>query len=119
MTTELEASTETLRQSMREFGKLLETDQFKRMLFEGQSERSLMDVLVDVAARTVRTDGWTYLAGVGSEFRAADAGLLLNLKEKHGNLTLKGLLRSEDLVDPSDEPTSNGNYRTLYKLRPR
>jgi hypothetical protein len=107
-----------LQETMRDLSAFLGSEegkeQFRSLL---SAHRTIETLLKDVASQRARADGWTYLAQLGEELKKNNVDLLLDLKKRHGSLTLKALLAAENLVDIKDEQLIDGKFRSLYKVR--
>lgn len=110
------AFSRSLQEGMNQFAEFLQSEEGRRHFgLLPNKPRSIENLLKDVANTRARSDGWTYLALLGQELGKNDVGLLLDLKKRHGSLTLKALLAAEDLVDIKEESLPNGNFQSLYK----
>ncbi len=110
------AFSRSLQEGMSRFAEFLQSEEGKQYFgLLPDKPRSIENLLKDVASTRARSDGWTYLALLGQELGKNDVGLLLDLKKRHGSLTLKALLAAEDLVDFKEEQLPNGNFQSLYK----
>lgn len=96
-----------------------DSDAFKPYLARSLREQHrVVGLLGDVAMQKARSDGWTNLDTAGQIIRQEAPGELADLKEYYGQRTLKSLLLATELFEVSEEPTSKGGVRVLYRMRP-
>lgn len=76
----------------------------------------LAEVLRDVAQTNARPDGWAYLSTAGDVARRLAEDDFLHLKERYGYRSFRDFARATGLFEVSEEPTGNGNLRTLFRL---
>lgn len=97
---------------------LLAYDEFGRQLELVWLRQSPLVVLLhEVAMQKARPDGWTNLADAGQLAHIHKSDEVAHMKERYGHSTLKRLLIASELFDVLDEPLSNGNFRTLYRVK--
>ncbi len=77
----------------------------------------LVSLLLDVVDQNARPDGWCYLAHAGRLARIHQPDAVAKMKERYGHSTLKKLLIVTEFFDLLDEPTSNGGFATLYRVK--
>lgn len=79
----------------------------------------LVILLGDIAMQMGRPDGWTPLSTAGQLVRLHAPEEVSVLKERYGYSNLKQLLLATGVFDVSDEPTSKGGLRTVYRIKPQ
>jgi hypothetical protein len=80
---------------------------------------SLVVMLGEVAARTLRPDGWMLLSTAGHLIKREAPAELEDLQKRFGVSTLKGVLMAAGLFDIDEEPTAGGGTRTIYRINER
>lgn len=81
------------------------------------ARQSTVALMCEVTEQHRRNDGWTYLAQAGNLAARELPDEIKHLKERYGFKTLKKLLFGAEMFDVMDEPLSEGNFRTLYRLK--
>ncbi|MCW5606865.1 MAG: hypothetical protein KIT26_02250, partial [Nitrosomonas sp.] len=71
----------------------------------------------DISSRVSRADGWTCLARAGQLVHEEAPNEVAKMKAKYGYDSFKKLLAASECFEILDEPTSNGRFRTFYRLR--
>lgn len=107
-----------MRAGMQEVAALLTSDDAQRMFdlhFLQQSR--IAAVLFEAAQINARPDGWTPLATAGNVVHREAPGDLAAMKARYGHPTLKALVIATELFDVTDEPTTGGGVRPLYRVR--
>lgn len=79
----------------------------------------LVTMLGQIAMSTSRKDGWTLLSTAGSIIKRDAPRELMNLRERFGQSSLKGVLLAAQVFDVQEEPTSGGGTRTIYRINSR
>lgn len=77
----------------------------------------LVQVLAHISQAAASTDGWTVLARAGQLVRELAPDSLNQAGKRFGHSSLKRLVVASQLFDVAEEPTTNGQTRTLYRLK--
>lgn len=115
----LSAYAKSLREAASECAAYLASPEFEVQFAQAHLRRSrLVQMLVELAARTERPDGWMTLATAGQVIHRHEPQELASMAERHGHRTLKKLLQATGMFDIDEEPTPRGGTRTIYRLKP-
>jgi hypothetical protein len=115
----LQSVSESMKISTQAMSQFLTSDQGKNQIELIWLQHSpLINLLREVAEQKARPDGWAYVSDAGRLAHIHEADSVTRIKELYGHSTLKQLLIASELFDINDEPLSNGQFRTLYRLKP-
>lgn len=115
----LKSVAESMQKSRQLMVQFLDSDEGKHQFELVWLQHSpLVNLLREVADQKARSDGWAYLSDAGRLAHIHEADSAARIKELYGHSTLKQLLIASGLFDIHDEPLSNGEFRTLYRLKP-
>jgi hypothetical protein len=108
-----------LRYALRAQAEFIASDEGQRQLELGWLQQSRLVLLLgDIAQQQAGADGWMPLARAGQLLRVHAPEEVAVLKERYGHKTLKELLLAADLFEVRDEPTANGGFRAVYRIKP-
>jgi len=96
----------------------MQTKQFGdyiNMIYTQQS--SLANILIELTQTIVREDGWVALSKAASTIDQKHHSELINLKQNHGCKKLKDMMIKTNLFEFSEEETTKGGNRVLYRLK--
>lgn len=114
----LKSVVETMHQALQEHASHFASEEFNRclnlMLLQGSP---LIQLFCDISTRVSRADGWTCLARAGQLVHEEAPDEVAKMKAKYGYDSFKKLLVASECFEILDEPTSNGRFRTFYRLR--
>jgi hypothetical protein len=103
-----------MRKSLSEF---CTPKEFKDYLKDSLTQQStLANLLTDLAQTRARKDGWMVLNKAVSIINTESQEELKNIKKNHGCKNLKEMMVKTELFEFSEEKTSKGGSRVLYKL---
>lgn len=77
--------------------------------------RRVSKLLIDIANKAARPDGWTLLSVAGQLLHQQEPEELAVLKEKNGHKTLKEVIMATGQFDIKEEQTEKGGVRVLYR----
>lgn len=99
-------------------GKFFSSDDFAHKFELLWLQQSTLVILLQQAANEKsRPDGWSYLSNAGQIIRRHEPDEVEHIKERYGVATLRQLLIASEMFDVFDEPTSNNNFRTLFRMK--
>lgn len=114
----LRSTVQHLNESAKSFAEFVTSPEYQKktelMWLQGSP---LVALMCEVTEQHRRNDGWTYLAQAGNLAARELPDEIKHLKERYGFKTLKKLLFGAEMFDVMDEPLSEGNFRTLYRLK--
>jgi hypothetical protein len=88
--------------------------QFETMFLQ---QSPLVVFFEEVASKSHRPDGWTYLDHAVQLAKEHLSEEVLHLEEYYGYKTFKQILTASELFEVFDEPLPNKNFRTLYRVK--
>lgn len=114
----LRSTVQHLHESTNSFAEFVTSPEYQKQTELIWLQASPLVVLMrEVTEQHQRNDGWTYLAQAGNLAARELPDEIKHLKERYGFKTLKKLLFGAEMFDLMDEPLSDGNFRTLYRLK--
>jgi len=117
--TELQDIIKGLKESGEMLMEFLNSDEGLRFLAPSRWLRQspLVTLLRDITPQAARPDGWTSLPTAGALIQKHAPEERAVLKDKYGHNTLKKLMMATRLFEFSEEATSSGGVRILYRLK--
>jgi hypothetical protein len=108
-----------LRDAQREMLEFIASDEGKEQIrLDGLRQSQLVACLYDIAQRQARPDGWVALSTAAQTISENVPRELSELKKRHGYKKLKDAILATEWFDISEELTSKGGRRVLYRIKP-
>lgn len=108
----------TMHQVLQELAVFFASEEFSQhlnlMMLQGSP---LIQLFCDITSRISRADGWTCLAHAGQLIHEKAPDEVARMKAKYGYDSFKKLLVASECFEILEQPTSNGRFRTFYRLR--
>jgi len=109
----------TLVDTTKEYVSFINSDEGVKQLDLAHLQQSdLVRMLIEVALKQTRSDGWTLLNYAGNELRKHIPEEMNDLKRMYGYKTLKATIMASELFEMLEEETSQGGRRLLYRPKP-
>lgn len=107
----------SLHEGRRQLSEFLSSDEGKKQLWISHLRQSpLVLLLADIAEQIGCKEGWATMSAAGQFLKQHAPNEIQSLKEHYGHKTLKSFIQATEIFDITEEETSKGGVRVLYRL---